>query len=469
MLLLLNLFNYIDRYNLPPVLKPIEADFGISSTTSGSLAFGFLIVYLITAPVFGWLADRYSRWVLVGVGMLVQAVGTFGSGWAPTFGFLLAARCIVGIGDAAYGPAAPTIISDLFPLRRRGLMLSFFYAAIPVGSALGYGIGGAMRGWTGDWRWGFHVITPFMILLGLACLFMKDKRPVTAVGREPRSEGAESAGASSPESGDLGSIALAPQAPGLQSRGVAPDDALAPKNQLPTLTRTESDASPTSFSPTPISTPISTSTRPRLADYLALVGTPSYTLNCIGMTALTFGMGGISYWMPYYLEGRGLDPTQSSLIFGGILVVAGLAATLAGGWVGDRLKPRVTGSYFVVSGVGMLAGVPLFIAILYCPFPACWGVLFLGVFALFFNTGPSNAILANVTLPRLRASAFALNILVIHLFGDALSPALIGWIKDTFSFDAAFYLLAGVMAAGSLFWLWGARYLDHDTAVASGE
>src|SRR5207248_4178799 len=91
--------------------------------------------------------------------------------------------------------------------------------------------------------------------------------------------------------------------------------------------------------------------RPNLQDYISLVRIPSYILNTLAMTALTFAIGGLSFWVPGYLEYRGLPPS-SRIIFGGITVLAGLTATLLGGMAGDRLRSRFPGSYFLVSGIG---------------------------------------------------------------------------------------------------------------------
>jgi MFS family permease len=79
------------------------------------------------------------------------------------------------------------------------------------------------------------------------------------------------------------------------------------------------------------------------------------------------------------------------------------------------------------------------------------------------NTGPSNTALANVTPPSMRATAFAMNILVIHLFGDALSPPLIGWIKDHGTWNAAFFTVSTVMLVAGIVWLSGSRALVRDT------
>src|SRR5260370_14815288 len=116
----------------------------------------------------------------------------------------------------------------------------------------------------------------------------------------------------------------------------------------------------------------------------------------------------------------------------------------------------------------MLIGFPFSIAMLYVPFPWAWIFIFLACFCLFFNTGPTNTILANVTHPGMRATGFALNILVIHLLGDVISPLAIGAITDAFdnNMNVAFLLVSATILLGGILWLWGARYLARDTALA---
>src|SRR5262249_4789550 len=100
---------------------------------------------------------------------------TAASGLAGTFALLFAMRLLVGVGEGGYGPAAPAIISDFFPIEVRGRVLSYFYVAIPVGSALGYVIGGYV---TSPWGWqaSFFAVAPPGILLGLACFLQRDPR-----------------------------------------------------------------------------------------------------------------------------------------------------------------------------------------------------------------------------------------------------------------------------------------------------
>ena len=167
-------------------------------------------------------------------------------------------------------------------------------------------------------------------------------------------------------------------------------------------------------------------------------------------------------------------PTEGSLtngdiglFLGGIVVVSGLVATLVGGLLGDYLTNRgLKGAYFHVIGWSMLAGFPFFVAMLYVPFPFGWGMLFVAVFFLFFNTGPANTILANVTRSEIRATAFAVNIFIIHAFGDAISPLIIGFVADLSSLQVAFLGVAFLIPVSGILWMMGARYLDEDTVRA---
>ena len=271
LLLAINMFNYVDRYVLASVEGRVRAEFFAPDDRNaefwmGLLSTAFLLSYLVAAPLFGWLADRMSRWAIVGGGVIFWSLASGGSGLAATYAALLTARIFIGIGEAAYGPAAPTLISDMYPVEKRGSKLAWFYMAIPVGSALGYLLGGVVASnW--NWRWAFYLSVPPGIALGIWALSMR-----------------------------------APP------RGSA-DDANSSRNA-------------------------------RLNDYLVLAHTPSYVLNTIGMTAMTFAVGGIAFWMPTYIsEFRGLnDLAGVGTRFGAITVVAGILGTLGGGLFGDWLR-----------------------------------------------------------------------------------------------------------------------------------
>lgn len=435
LLLLINVLNYIDRYVLAAVVPSIKRSFfGEHGEGAGAgpwiqpfldwcqqslhftpkdallglLSTAFMVMYMVAAPVFARLAERHRRWLLIGIAVILWSLASGASGLATTFGFLLLTRCFVGVGEAAYGPVAPALISDFYPVKVRGRVLAWFYVALPVGSALGYVLGEQIAGsglsaWGSarlgiqaeGWRWAFYLVVLPGLLLGILSFF--------------RSE---------PARGQADLVKAEPP------RRIA------------------------------------------WRDYRVLLRTPSYVLCSLGMTAMTFAMGGMAFWMPYYLEGLEGAPKSPTTIFGGILVLSGLSGTLLGGWLGDKLRSRFSGSYFLVSGVAMLLGFPLFLGVLQTPFPWIWVLIFLACFCLFFNTGPTNTILANVTHPAMRSAGFALNIFVIHAFGDAISPFVIGILSDRYSLMFGFQVMGFMFLVSGVFWLLGAGFLARDTARA---
>jgi MFS transporter, Spinster family, sphingosine-1-phosphate transporter len=119
-----------------------------------------------------------------------------------------------------------------------------------------------------------------------------------------------------------------------------------------------------------------------------------------------------------------------------------------------------------VSGAAMLAGFPLFLGVLIAPFPSAWLFIFFACFCLFFNTGPTNTVLANVTHPAMRATGFALSIFVIHALGDVISPVIIGILSDRYNMDVAFLAVGLMFLVAGVLWLCGARFLARDTERA---
>jgi MFS family permease len=169
----LNLLNYLDRLVLSAVLPKVQDALHLSGFVAGSLGTIFLLGYFTTSPVFGALGDRGKRKGLIALGVLVWSVATFASGLARSPGELVAARAFVGLGEASYATLAPTIIDDITPAEKKGRWLAYFYAASPVGSALGYLVGGfADKHW--GWRSAFFIAGGPGVLLALACLLIAE-------------------------------------------------------------------------------------------------------------------------------------------------------------------------------------------------------------------------------------------------------------------------------------------------------
>src|SRR5881628_242564 len=137
-----NALNYLDRYVSAATLPLILADLAISDAQGGLLQSLFIVAYSLACGPAGWLGDAGKRLRLVAIGVFVWSIATVASGLAPTYGWLLLARAVIGIGEASYAVVTPSLLSDCYPAERRARVLGVFYAAIPVGTALGYVIGG---------------------------------------------------------------------------------------------------------------------------------------------------------------------------------------------------------------------------------------------------------------------------------------------------------------------------------------
>lgn len=169
----INLFNYVDRWVLAAVVEPIKQELGLTDTQLGIIGAAFIVVYALTSPMFGSLGDRRSRPPLVAIGVGIWSVATGLAGFARGFWTLFATRSMVGVGEAAYGTIAPALLADHFPLERRGRMFAFFFAAIPVGAAAGYVLGGLADHYFG-WRSAFWIAGFPGVVLSLLVLMVKD-------------------------------------------------------------------------------------------------------------------------------------------------------------------------------------------------------------------------------------------------------------------------------------------------------
>jgi MFS transporter, Spinster family, sphingosine-1-phosphate transporter len=182
-LTLVNLLNYLDRYVISALVPDLaRAHMGLTDLRLGTLMSGFLIVYMCCAPLFGVLGDRRSRPRAIAAGVLLWSVATAFSGLARNYWHLLIGRAVVGIGEAAYGTISPALLADYFPLRSRGRVFAVFFMAIPVGSALGYIVGGLVDQWYG-WRAAFWVAGLPGLALALWVLRLPD--PPRGVQEQP--------------------------------------------------------------------------------------------------------------------------------------------------------------------------------------------------------------------------------------------------------------------------------------------
>lgn len=402
MLSLINLFNYLDRYVVAALFQSLKhSQLHLSDERLGALMSGFLIVYTLSAPVFGALGDRRSRPRLIAAGVALWSLATFLSGFAGSFLALLGARASVGVGEAAYGTIAPSLLADYFPAERRGRIMAIFFCAIPVGSALGYVIGGVIDAHFG-WRAAFFVAGVPGIALAALCLLLRDP---------PRGE------QDAPVRGPRPPAARAAPALGAATR----------------------------------------------ASYRHLIANRAYVLTVLGYAGYTFAVGGLAAWMPAFLERvRGMPRTQATVSFGTIVVITGFVGTFVGGWLGDYWAKYLKSAFLWLCAITTLTAAPFVWLALTTASPGLY--LFSMIVAqlcMFLSTGPVNAAIVNLVSPLERATAVALSVFSIHFLGDAISPFLIGALSDASSLAQAVKIVPLAVVAAGLLWIWAARSQDR--------
>jgi MFS transporter, Spinster family, sphingosine-1-phosphate transporter len=392
----INLLNYLDRYLVPPLASDLKGAMTLSDEQLGWLWPAFMLVYMLTAPVFGAWGDRGSRRRPIALGVLIWSLATVLSGLVRDYPQLLAARALVGVGEAAYVAIAPALLADCFSLSARGRVFSVLNMAIPVGAALGYVLGGLIGHHLG-WRPAFFICGAPGALLAAAVLWLPD--PPRGVQDSPVAAGGRAA------------------------------------------------------------TPAGGAVAEALACYLSLLRRGPYMLIVLGYAAYTFALGGLGFWMPLFLERvRGVPHDTATTGFGAIVVVTGVLGTLVGGWLGDYWLKRSRQGYLWFSGVVTVAAVPFALIALAAAAPPLYTAAVVAAeLLLFMSTGPINAAIANIVSPLERASALALSMFAIHLLGDVPSPPLIGHLSDVSSLGRAVLVVPVAIAIGGVIWLVAAR------------
>jgi MFS family permease len=409
----MNFVNYIDRYILPGVQEQVKREFQVSDAQIGSITFWFFLTYMCAAPLTGWLGDRFPRKPLIIVcALLISAVNVL-TGTVHAFDSLLLRHAVLGIGEASLGIYAPALLADFYPEADRNRVLTIFYTAIPVGAALGYLIAEVVGARFG-WRMPFYVSAAPGFLIAVLIFFWM---------REPRR------GAS-----DTGVNRLLGEA----------IDAEIGEIRNPIL---------------------------RLLDAIKTVWrslgrNPPYLYATLGMAAITFSLGGISAWMPSFLQRSGFSPNTVGVTLGAITAGAGLGGTAFGGWLAQMWLRSNHRALYLVSAWSALLTVPFGVLCFFGPRATMLPALGIAMFCIFLGTGPLNAAIVNAVPAAVRATAIAMELFLIHALGDTPSPRLIGMVSDRSTLATGLGLTLVTMVIATVLLFLGARTVPR---LASGE
>ena len=400
-LTLINLFNYLDRWIVAAVVESIKkSELHLTDTQLGFVGAGFIVVYTLTSPVFGTLGDRRARPPLIALGVAIWSVATGLAGFARGFTSLFLARSTVGVGEAAYGTIAPALLADHFPIERRGRVLAVFFSAIPIGSAAGYILGGAVDRAFG-WRAAFWIAGAPGLILSLLVLKVFDPPRGAQDGVEAN---------------------LPPENSGLK--------------------------------------PASTLIR----SYANLLHNRPYILTVLGYGAYTFALGGMAFWMPAFLarsRGMARAPEVFGAIAVATGFTGTFAGGFLGDLM---LRKTKNAYLWVSGIATLIAAPITYVALSNHNRTVYLTAIVIAEVLIFMSTGPVNSAIVNAVSPHERATALGLSVLVMHLVGDIPSPPLIGALSDASSLERAFLVVPVAIVIAGCIWTFAAWRGDRAVA-----
>ena len=435
-LTLVNFLNYIDRQALPAVAPAMQRELGLTDTEIGAMEAGLLLSFTVLAPLFGRLGDRYSRTRLMAAAAVVWSIAT---------------------GLTAWVDRSPVLPPSLH------LNLPFFGVFALSSVALGLC---SVRALVGVGESSYSTITPTLI-----ADYFPLKRRATALGTFQ---------AAIPMGFALGYVLGAVLAykfgwrvafmlvglPGLIVSIFV--------WKLKEPTRGEHDA--------PQSATADLAARDSWWHTTKQIFmTRDWLLSTAGYTALTFVLGAFATWATLMLaRDKHMSETGAAVTLGVVSLVAGAAGTFGGGWIADRVVAKRRNGYFLVCAASSLLGVvPAAVALITHRPMFFLPAIFFAVVLLFVNNAPFHAILVNSVPPAIRASAMALNIVVIHACGDVISRFGVGKLSDSLAagnagliaglarvlginptqehLTAALLVVPAGLFVSAMFFLWGAR------------
>ncbi|BCL81501.1 MFS transporter [Ktedonobacteria bacterium brp13] len=437
LLCVISFLNYMDRYVLSGSVNTVAHELHFSLDGVGYLSSAFLIVYTVfTLPLSIW-ADRANRKDVIALSVAVWSVATAATALAGNYLTLFISRMVLGIGEAGYFPAGTALLSDCYSREKRSQVMGRWSGAQYIGILAGFGLGGALAGlFTGSWRIAFLLTG----IPGLIVAFL-----VWRIREPRRNQADEEAG------GNLASADFAD--PG------AVESALI-QTQVPRI---------------PFWTLCKQVMRIKSVIVITFMQIFSFFVFSVCVT-----------FLPTYLQQKDtlhLSSGLAGIYSGGVVVIGGLIGTLCSGYLADYLERFHSGSRILTSGIVLMVSAPLLAVSLSTHNIYIFTPLFMIIAGLLcaFN-GPSTAALQDIVPYWLRSSAIGITLMIGHLFGDAVSPTIVGILATDFDPThgshfatgmaghdlalAIIYTCVPAIFIAGLIGVFGARYMHQDVVDA---
>jgi MFS family permease len=481
LLAVINLLNYIDRNVIYALFEPIKRDLALTDTQLGWLGSAYILVFSVAALPFGVISDLRSRRAVIAWGVTVWSAFTFLSGLVRSYWQLFTCRAAVGVGEAAYGPAAASLVADYFPGARRAMAMGILASGVSLGGVSGLLIGGALEA-TYGWRVAFMTVgVPGFVCAVLVARLLDPTRPPARLTVR-----------SFMRDFHIGAVALLRQlwpliasvaiggvvaywldrSYGADSKlDVAAFSAAVGIGVALNIFRWVRRTSPDPGEQVPFAAGISGTFDDILHAGKIVLHTPTLVYVFLAGEMISFGTNGIVGWGPTFVSRELLlSPAEGAALLGKWGLIAGVSGTLFGGFLADWLRNRWETGRVITIGLGLLMGGPLAVWLLTIRDPGLFqGVFTVAFFCLSWYNGPITAVIFDVVPPRVSATVAGAYLLFIHLAGDAIALPLVGMLSDQFGLDRAILLLPLVVIAGGVVILGATRTAGRDMARVAVE
>jgi len=401
LLFLLYMFDYVDRTVVTSLFPFLKADWNLTDTQCGLLVSAvYWSIVALTFPV-SILVDRWSRRKTIGLMAVIWSMATALCAFTKSFGQLFSSRTLIGVGEAGYAPGGTAMIAGLYPQEKRSWMIGLWNASIPLGSAIGIGLGGIIATHWG-WRHAFGLVAIPGLLVAILFFFVKDYKTVELKKSQP-----------------------------------SPDKSEARKE-------------------------VAISVKEMVREF---TGKPSLIFAYFGMAGVVFTTTSLLTWLPtYFYRVQGLPESQAGLKSSSVMILALIGAPL-GGYLADRWRKKKINARLLFPGITtFLSAIILFFAFVVFPGKLQYVFLLLLGVLITAYVAASSSVTQDVVHAGMRAMSYAIAVVVQNLLGASLGPIVIGAVSDATNIQTALSVLPVSLLAASLMFFGGSFFYEKDLA-----
>jgi MFS family permease len=398
MLFLLYMFDYIDRMVITSLFPFLKAEWKLNDTQCGMFVSAVYWSIVICTFPVSIMVDRWSRRKTIGIMATIWGLATAAGAFTKTFRQLFIVRTVIGVGEAGYAPGGSALISAIYPQRKRSLMMGLWNASIPLGSAIGVALGGIIAARWG-WRSALGIVAIPGIIIAILFFFIKDYKTVDLIKSEKKDE---------------------------------KDEKIVKKMGIKEL-------------------------------FFEILGKPSLIFTYFGMAAVVFTTTSMLTWLPtFFHRTQGLDEGPAGVKASAIMLFAIIGAPL-GGYLADKwMRTRLNARLLLPAISSLISAMLLFLAFVIFHGKTQYVILLSVGISITAFIAATSAVTQDVVHAGLRASSYAIAVVIQNLLGASLGPIVMGAISDRTNIQTAFALLPIALVIATILFFIGSFYYAKD-------